>query len=76
MTDLEKTKELYNSLDIGFLETRGYRPMPTEDNPNASKYVIELDFKAYEGNIKGYSDFVMEMVFDIDGKFIEMGIWE
>ena len=61
MTDKERLIELLTSFGIPF------RKEP---------FTIECKTDAGGDKITGYSGFYTEFMFDVDGKFEKMGIWE
>ena len=67
MTDLEKFKDLFRSVGIGFSER-------TDEH----KYEIctILTCKQGDSKVTGYSSFFSDFVFSGDGSFMELGAWE
>jgi hypothetical protein len=80
MTDQEKLMELLFAFKVQFKTNLG------KDYPNARRDMIEdSDFVVYlegdnqdtpVGGMVGYHSFYSEYVFDKDGKFKYIGIWE
>lgn len=64
MTDRERWISFMNSFDIG------WHLLQEEEGKRT------LQLRADDSKIIGYRDFVFEVYFDKDGKFIEAGIWE
>lgn len=73
MTDLEKFKELYKSIGIELIEQK---------KPDENQQFLLLSEDRFHGtqprnySFKGYSGFFSEIIFDMNGKFIEQGFWE
>jgi hypothetical protein len=64
MSDVEKFMELFQSVDV----------IPTL---NKRGDVIELYIGTGDSsNVVGFSMFYVSMLFDLDGKFLTLGIWE
>lgn len=71
-TDLEKFKELYKSIGIELIVNI--------DNEKQQQFVrlsegAYTDAEATKG-FAGYMGFFSEILFDMNGKFIEQGFWE
>lgn len=65
MTDLNKTKNLFSELGLGFRETQW------DEN-----LVLELRVEPGREKITGYSCFCADFKFDKEGKFLEVVITE
>lgn len=74
MTDLEKTKKFFDELGVEYTE----KSAPYFEDAIDPKGMPRQTLIFEQGNKKviGYRNFCMQMYFDIDGKFVEMGIWE
>lgn len=72
MSDLEKTKKLFDDMNVGY--------MIVEDNYYNELYkreVILVRMEAKENkNVIGYGNFVCSFVFNKDGSFYKVSIYE
>lgn len=68
MNDLERTRLFLDSLDVTWEEEPGDLP---------DSLALRLTSEGREDNrVVGYSYFFAEFVFDCDGAFVHIGIWE
>ena len=73
MTDLDKWKAFLAEFDIEFEVTHAVEPA-LEPNPYQS--LAHLVFEEGMRNITGYVGFKCDITFDVNGKFVQVGIWE
>lgn len=66
-TDIQKLRKLFMEFDVGFSER-----ITKTRNPN----FMVIECMCGNNKIAGYNGFFTEFVFDLDGKFIEMGAGE
>ncbi|OBQ44443.1 MAG: hypothetical protein AN484_07110 [Aphanizomenon flos-aquae WA102] len=64
MTDLEKFKQLFESVGL-----------PVNESNDGAQTELYLGSGESEA-VKGYSMFFVIIIFDASGKFFEFGIWE
>lgn len=72
MTDLEKLKQVFTEIGIGFTES------PTQlENHVAPHGGTEIRCTANKNtNVEGYTEFFATFDFDNEGKFIVMSVYE
>lgn len=73
MTDLEKAKELYGHLGVVYKVENVRRVVA--DKKDVPVAVLTIEAKSCP-KVQGYGGFLQEMVFDEQGVFLYMGIWE
>lgn len=66
MTDIEKVYQLYKELGVN-VEVYNYR-----EEANCINLVVHPD----DDKTLGYLGFFVDIKFNLDGKFIEFGVWE
>jgi len=77
MTDIEKVKNLFNELEIGYrFEHRDNTKLGKyrTDEPDYTQVLI-LEAKVHE-KVKGYTGFTSEYEFDETGVFLQVSNWE
>jgi len=72
MTDFERAMKMYDDFGIPYtVQTRTDTRSPDQPQGIGLFCIAKSDDK-----VVGYSDFCTELMFDDNGKFIAMGIWE
>lgn len=73
-TDLEKVRELLDSLGVGYVS----EPSNINNGTTSIRCGRKLGEAIYEQypKVGGYTGFYVAFEFDADGKFIEIGAWE
>jgi hypothetical protein len=66
MTDLERFKELFNSVGVEFEVTK---------TNEAGDHLVSLE-AGKQPKVDGYNGFAAVFMFDFEGKFRELGVWE
>jgi hypothetical protein len=73
-TDIEKMKELFDELKIGYKHVTHRKHMHSAGG--GSQVLLLIAGISEQSNIIGYLDFYTEYHFDDEGKFLKVGIWE
>ena len=77
ITDLEKFKELLDSLAVEYKVETKYNYIDVESGHLLNNTdVILLTLTQGDKKVVGWLDFYTEIVFDLDGKFIRIGAYE
>jgi len=74
MNDFEKFKELYQSIGVDFKTANSPDEIQLRGELGGGHYSILL--KSGTNRVSGYPEFVTELIFDKDGRFIEQVIAE